>query len=103
MRRILNFVDATSELARWRVRFMEFDFEVIHIATDRHQAMNELSLLQIIVTDDKDIDGGISVLLIEQMIRVEKHQYRGNYQHYDDSTVNLVPQPIIKRKADDVK
>jgi RNase H-like domain found in reverse transcriptase len=62
LRWVLNFTDAQGRLARWRLRFQEFDFEVLYLPGKSHHAADMMSRLQSIdptlsePTDPVDID-----------------------------------------------
>jgi len=46
LRWILNLNDTTARLTRWRLRLMEFEFEVVHRKGIKHQAADALSRLE---------------------------------------------------------
>lgn len=42
---ILNLMDATGKLARWRLGLFKREFDIVHLAKIRHQATDTLSRL----------------------------------------------------------
>lgn len=78
-------VDASRRLARWRLRLSELDFDFVHRAGGKRQAVYALSRVH---TDGKDIttiDDNDAVCNAEvAQLSDEKINYEHMYTEYDD-------------------
>lgn len=63
---ILILSDGTDRLARWNLRPSEFDFDVVHRAGIKHQAVNEISCVRTTVEDQTYLHDDLYVLAIEE-------------------------------------
>lgn len=91
LRRILILSAAIGKFVRWRIRLMEFHFRVRRRAGVKHHAAEALSRLSTKGTDNKDADGEIPVLTIQQQFCNEKHKLHCGCQVWNDKLVNFEP------------
>lgn len=56
LRWILNMADATGKLARWRLRLLEYDYEIQHRPGVKHQAADALSRVRTDGGDETELD-----------------------------------------------
>lgn len=56
---ILNLAESTSIVARWWLRLMELDSDVVHRASVKHQAANTLSRIALIGKDHSPCENHI--------------------------------------------
>lgn len=56
-----SFPEVTGELVKWRLRLMEFDFDIVYRADIKPQAFVALSRLSTKRTDDSHTDDGIPI------------------------------------------
>lgn len=61
---ILNIADATRKLARWRLKFLEYDFEILQRAGLKHQAATALSGLRPAGVDKNELENENPVLVV---------------------------------------
>lgn len=61
---LLSVSDASGKLARWKLQFFGFEFDIVHRANIRHQAADGLLRLPTDGTDNTKLDDHISVLAV---------------------------------------
>lgn len=64
---ILNLVDGIGMFARWRLRKLEVELDIVHSAGIKNQAANVLSRLDAPGMDDIDMDKDLPVALTEDL------------------------------------
>lgn len=62
LRGTLDMTDANDKLARWRLHLLEFDFEIVHRARTKHQAVRVLCRLHTTGKDEQPLENYVSVL-----------------------------------------
>ena len=65
LRWILNLTDSTGRLTRWRLRLLEYDFDVVHRAGIKHQAPDALSRLDTDAFDAQPLQDDLPVFSID--------------------------------------
>lgn len=62
----LSISNVTEKLGRWRKRFSDFQFDVVHQAGSKHQAAYALSGLPPMAKDEKVLNEDVPVQLINE-------------------------------------
>lgn len=73
---ILNVMDATGNLARWRIRLSAVDSVVVHRAGVEHHAADALSALPTTKMDESPLEDDVPLLTIAEAQPKEKKQRR---------------------------
>lgn len=64
IKRLLSMTDATGELARWRLRLFEFEFDAVHRTGVKYKAADALSLFETVGGDTKRLENNFPVMII---------------------------------------
>lgn len=87
LRWVLNLTTATGRLARWELRLLEYDLEVMHRPVIVHQATDALYRINTTVFDTTPPDdemGTLCVLLTDHMATVIDE---GEYENQNDASL----------------
>lgn len=63
---IMNLTDATEKLACWRLRLLEFDFDIVHRRGVKHQVIDAVFRILITSADNTELEEEIPVMMVAQ-------------------------------------
>lgn len=71
LRWILSLTESTGRLARWRLRLLQYDFDITHRAGIKHQAPDALSRLPTTASDESPVLNDLPLLCVDASLVVE--------------------------------
>jgi len=90
LRWILNLSDASGKLQRWRLRLLEFEFDVVHRPGIKHQAADALSRLNTQGEDEEPLEDEVPTLLIAtEAVEADEHEVCVIFPAEDDELPGL--------------